>query len=977
MAAPSSSLVPQATSTTSSGFADGLGRRELAFDREEGVMLERLSLKPELGAFESVLRDRIERLSGLEDERLARPRMIAREPNGGLVVVSEFVPGSRLSDLLETSAELGHVPGVDAALGFLLDVLPALCGLHAGVGFSHGTMTPSRIVLTPAGQVVLLDGIYGSALSHLRFGRRKLWVEFGLATAPSAGTPRLDAGADIAQAALAAVMLVVGRPVRADEYLSGLRGVLREVVEVAQIRSTTAFADGLQEFLERALSGAPHAPYDSADDALIDVRQLANELGAQVCRRALVDFIEQMESPSTAAAAAEYDDIAGEIEGYGLEDSSHAAQIIEDPAQDLTTGVDAELDLDSLVEDATYEIASEEPIEISPPAPASTAAAPAAIIDDEAVDWVQLAAASEAQDTERLASPAEPQAVAETETPAPEPAAIEPPVALAATGPEPTAASDRVIEAPLAEAVEPAEAAAADAEDVDAEREDAEPEPETKRVLGLRWRRAKRATRSVRARKDKLRSASEPEPPAVVPAEPTPPPAPEPAPAPAPAPEPKKPASGGWLVAPDRAAAFEPAVPVTTAFEPPPPQTTPAPPPPTFAAPGPQFTPPPPVPLYTPPPASASLYSPPAAAGDHPPDPFFTPPAAPEPSPDPFFSRTVGSIAPSYSAPPQPIAPSYPAPPQWTPPVTASSTPQLVTAKLKDPEPRPRSQRSPDASDIYGSAPAPVQTSEPTPFPWKLAAVAAGIMVIAIIGGHVYMPAKGTKTEETKAAAPAPTTAPPAQAAPPIAIANTGRLEIDTQPAGARILLDGKPSGESPVALDGIAAGRHTVTFVSASGSVKRTIRVEAGRTTKLDVPIFSGWVGIYAPFIVEVSEGGKVIGTTEEPRIMLSPGRHDLTLVNRELGYNSQQTVEVEPGEVKSVSIDPRGIVNLNASPWAEVWIDGRKAGDTPLANLQLPLGVREITFRHPEHGERKVTVTVKGNAPVLVSIDMTKPKS
>jgi hypothetical protein len=205
--------------------------------------------------------------------------------------------------------------------------------------------------------------------------------------------------------------------------------------------------------------------------------------------------------------------------------------------------------------------------------------------------------------------------------------------------------------------------------------------------------------------------------------------------------------------------------------------------------------------------------------------------------------------------------------------------------------------------------------------------------------------------------------------------ANTGRLEIQTEPAGARVLLDGKPAGESPVALDGIAAGRHVVTLISSSGSVKRTVRVDAGRIAKLDIPIFSGWVGIYAPFVVEVSEGGRVIGTTEEPRLMLSPGRHDLTLVNRELGYRSSQTVEIEPGEVRSISVDPRGSVNLNAVPWAEVIIDGRKVGDTPIANLQLPLGTRSLVFRHPQLGERRVTVTVKSNAAAAVSVDMTKP--
>jgi hypothetical protein len=163
--------------------------------------------------------------------------------------------------------------------------------------------------------------------------------------------------------------------------------------------------------------------------------------------------------------------------------------------------------------------------------------------------------------------------------------------------------------------------------------------------------------------------------------------------------------------------------------------------------------------------------------------------------------------------------------------------------------------------------------------------------------------------------------------------------------------------------------------MIASSGSVKRTIRVEAGRTEKLDVPIFSGWVGVFAPFVVSVSEGGALIGTTEEPRLMLGPGRHVLTLTNTDLGYQSVQTVDISPGEVKSITVDPRGTINLNASPWAEVWLDGKKLGDTPIANLELPLGVREVVFRHPQLGERRIPVTVRsqGNAPI--SVDMNKP--
>jgi len=958
---------------TSSGFADGLGRRVLAFDREEGVMLERLVLRPELAAFEGILRDRVERLGGLEDERLARPRTVERDA-GGLAVVSEFVPGSRLSDLLEISADLGHAPGVDAALGFLLDVLPALCGLHAGVGFAHGTITPSRTVLTPAGQIVLLDGIFGDALTYLRYSRRKLWLEFGIATALEGS--RLDRRADIAQAALAGVMLILGRPLRNEEYLTGLSGVLREVVDIAQIRSTTSFAIGVEEFFERALPVPSSKPYTSADDALFDVRQLANELGAQGCRRALVDFIEQMESPAPAVAEPEPDGLAAEMETYASD--AHVSSLgAAETEPDLSGGVEAEIDLDDLVEPTPYDMTASAAIDLDQPSG----------IDDEAVDWVQLAAASaprpgaeppvfepltiergiveppvvarqvEQPIVEKAVEPPfddEGPILPEPVEPQPMPASASPQALDVEPAPSPSSPAvehspttpTAVVTPEIAPAVEPSEAAPEEPASAD------EPNPGV--LSGLRWRRAKRATKSVRARKDKLRSVSETDAPAIVPAKPIEPPPPPPAPPPPPPPEVKKPASGNWLVAPDRAAAFEEMVPVT----------------PTFAAPEPKLT---SVPVYTP--------AQPIPLSAPPPVPLYVPPAAaPAPPPiEPVFSRTVGSIAPSYDTPPAWTPPPAPSP-QVRTTAPAPATPHVTTVRLKDPPPRPRGARAPDpVVDIYSSPSAPPPSSEPTAFPWKLAAAAGVIMVVAIIGGKVYMPVKGAPTDEaaTSQATSSQTPAASATAASGAGsvVANIGRLEIETQPAGARILLDGKPAGESPVALDGIAAGRHTVTFVTSSGSVKRAIRIEAGRTTKLDVPIFSGWVGIYAPFVLDVVEGGHVIGTTEEPRILLSPGKHELTLVNRELGYSSAQTVEIDPGEVKSISIDPRGHVNLNATPWAEVWIDGRKVGDTPIANLQLPLGVREVTFRHPQFGERRVTVTVKGNAPAAISIDMNKP--
>ena len=952
MSASPSDLLAVAASTSSSGLADGLGRRTLDFDREEGAMLERLTVRPELAAFVTSLRDRLDRISALEDERIARPLTIEHDGDGSLAVVSEFVPGCRLADLLDIAADQGASPGVDAAFGYLLDVLPALCGLHAGAGFFHGAIAPSRTVMTPAGQVVLLDAIYGDALAHLRYSRRKLWSEFGIVTSDTAGTPRLDVQADIAQVVLSAVMLVLGRPLYADEYPDALPRVLLEVGEVAQIRGSAGFATGFQVFLHRALPVPNRQPYASADDALIDLRDLASELGVHVCRRALVDFIEQMDPgrantpvpeeaatpapPATANPPAHSMFIALPAEFELVDDE---ADLDESADEDLDVEAGAELDLESLVEgdESPYDFAEATEVEV--------ASEPA----HDPLAWDEPAGYGS---TPQDAAPIEPGAWSAVGPPDDEGAPLQP-------SEEPHAPS-------------------------------------------VRSRRAKR-TRSARARKDKLRSAATPAPlltqrqetpkPFADAVEPAPAidvarapepdietePEPEPEPKPSQAAEPLPKPADNWLVKPGRADAFE--APTDE-----PPSIAPAPlaerPPIAVASP---FAAAPPMDQgqSTAPPAPfAPPMAPPASSFTAPPLPQY-PTLATPPPPAPM------NQAPPYTPQPWTPAPAAaaPPPPPVAPPITVAGPAPL---KLKEPAVKPRAARpAPPAADIWATpAPPSPETQTPTAFPWKLAVGALAAMAVLIVGGRAYLPGRSAGQPEQAAteavaspvtaaresSAPRTTSAAASPAAATGASTTTGRLEIETQPAGAKIVIDGKPAGESPLVVESLPAGRHSVTLTTASGSVKRSIRIEAGRTVKLDVPIFSGWVGIFAPFVVEVSEGGRVIGTTEESRLMLSPGRHELTLVNRELGYSSVQSVEIEPGETRSIPLDPRGTVNLNATPWAEVWVDGKKAGDTPLAGLQLPLGVQEIAFRHPQFGERRVTVSVKGNAPVALSVDMTK---
>jgi hypothetical protein len=293
------------SSQSSSGYEDGLGRRVLAFDHETGDMLERLVLRPELAAFEPALKERLAIVAGLEDERFTRPRAIERDADNRLTVVSEYIAGRRLSDVLDAAADYGIIAGLDAGLGLLLELLPALALLH-DAGLAHGAIAPGRVVITPAGQLVLLDSIYADPLERLKLNRRRLWSEFRLAFPPSAGGARFDKGADLAHAAMVAAALSVGRPLRDDDYPDGIPALRQEIHEIASIRGSKTFAEAVDKFFGGTLPLGGRRATSSADEAAIDLRKLVRkELGINICRTALLEFFQQVETADAERIAAD------------------------------------------------------------------------------------------------------------------------------------------------------------------------------------------------------------------------------------------------------------------------------------------------------------------------------------------------------------------------------------------------------------------------------------------------------------------------------------------------------------------------------------------------------------------------------------------------------------------------------------------------------------------------------------------------
>jgi hypothetical protein len=203
----------------------------------------------------------------------------------------------------------------------------------------------------------------------------------------------------------------------------------------------------------------------------------------------------------------------------------------------------------------------------------------------------------------------------------------------------------------------------------------------------------------------------------------------------------------------------------------------------------------------------------------------------------------------------------------------------------------------------------------------------------------------------------------------------TGDLQVQSDPPGAKVLIDGKERGVTPLTVGDLAVGSHAVVLESASGTVRRTVDVTADATAEVNESIFSGWLHISSPIEVEISEGARQVHPDEKNLVLLGPGSHTLRFENKSLGYHDTRQVAIKAGQTVSILIDPPpSTLSVTATSAAEVLVDGERVGETPLTDHPIKLGTRDITVRSESSGERKFTITV-GTQAARVDVDFAKP--
>jgi hypothetical protein len=167
---------------------------------------------------------------------------------------------------------------------------------------------------------------------------------------------------------------------------------------------------------------------------------------------------------------------------------------------------------------------------------------------------------------------------------------------------------------------------------------------------------------------------------------------------------------------------------------------------------------------------------------------------------------------------------------------------------------------------------------------------------------------------------------------------------------------------------------RAPVPLEAAPGTNESTQRDSASTANEPSASEPAGIVKVSLPIRVELYENGHLLGTNDRDGVRLTTGAHQIEIVNKSLHYHASKRVAVSAGRTTTVPVAlPVSTLQLNATPWAQVTIDGNRVGETPL-ELNVRIGQHNIVFQNPGLRAQTRSVLVTTVSPTRVTVDLRK---
>jgi len=205
-----------------------------------------------------------------------------------------------------------------------------------------------------------------------------------------------------------------------------------------------------------------------------------------------------------------------------------------------------------------------------------------------------------------------------------------------------------------------------------------------------------------------------------------------------------------------------------------------------------------------------------------------------------------------------------------------------------------------------------------------------------------------------------------------------GAIDVSSDPPGARVVVDGRDRGATPLAKGvRVTVGRHAVRVVAEGRApFEADVDVEARKrsavTAKLESVARIGTLVVSEEQgrVFEVLVDGEVVGTTPW-RGTLSEGEHSVALRGEEDVGARPRTVRVAAGasvEVRPAAEVLPGELRVEPSPKeARVAIDGREVSRGAWSG-KVPSGDHLVDVSAPWYEPQRLRVTVSSRAPAAI---------
>ena len=192
--------------------------------------------------------------------------------------------------------------------------------------------------------------------------------------------------------------------------------------------------------------------------------------------------------------------------------------------------------------------------------------------------------------------------------------------------------------------------------------------------------------------------------------------------------------------------------------------------------------------------------------------------------------------------------------------------------------------------------------------------------------------------------------------------------------SGLRVLVDGEEKcSTSPCRIDAARAGTRLITATAPGyeSTAARAVSVEAGGESALHIdltPVAQTETVAEAP----KAEAPKAEEKTEAPaaKIETADKADKASSAPAKVSSAKAAPAVAKPAVEEKPAPAAMGTLNINSIPRANVVLDGRPMGMTPVMGVSVTPGNHTVVFVHPEHGRKVAGANVQAGGTATVGV-------